>query len=74
MNTLELLDKKQQLRSKAEAIITNAEKECRKLNEGEQKEFDKLIREVEDVDVQIRKIEDDNKQTTKAEKSLHTDV
>ena len=70
MNTLELLDKKQQLRSKAEAIITNAEKECRKLNEGEQMEFDTLIREVEDVDVQIRKIEDDNKQTTKTIKRM----
>lgn len=70
MNTLELLDKKQQLRSKAEAIITNAEKEYRKLNEGEQMEFDTLIREVEDVDVQIRKIEDDNKQTTKTIKRM----
>ena len=70
MNTLELLDKKQQLRSKAEAIITNAEKECRKLNEGEQMEFDTLIREVEDVDVQIRKKEDANKQTTKTIKKM----
>ena len=40
------------------------------MNEGEQMEFDTLIREVEDVDVQIRKIEDDNKQTTKTIKRM----
>ena len=41
MNTLELLDKKQQLITKAEGMITNAEKECRKLNAGEQNEFER---------------------------------
>ena len=70
MNTLELLDKKQQLITKAEGMITNAEKECRKLNAGEQNEFVALVKEVESIDVQIRKIEDDNKQTTKTIKRM----
>ena len=68
MNTLELLDKKQLIITKAEGIITNAEKECRKLNAGEQTEFDTLVKEVEAIDVQIRKIEDDNKQTKTIER------
>jgi hypothetical protein len=35
MNTLELMDKKQLLRNKAEEIVAAAEKETRKLNTGE---------------------------------------
>lgn len=65
MNTLELLDKKELLRKRAEEIISGAEKEVRKLNAGEQAEFDALTKEVADIDIQIRKIEEDNlKQTT----------
>ena len=65
MNTLELLDKKELLQKRAEEIISGAEKEVRKLNAGEQVEFDALTKEVADIDIQIRKIEEDNlKQTT----------
>ena len=65
MNTLELLDKKELLKKRAEEIISGAEKEVRKLNAGEQVEFDALTKEVADIDIQIRKIEEDNlKQTT----------
>lgn len=65
MNTLELLDKKELLRKRAEEIISGAEKEVRKLNAGEQAEFDTITKEVADIDIQIRKIEEDNlKQTT----------
>ena len=65
MNTLELLDKKELLKKRAEEIISGAEKEVRKLNAGEQVEFDTLTKEVADIDIQIRKIEEDNlKQTT----------
>lgn len=65
MNTLELLDKKELLQKRAEEIISGAEKEVRKLNAGEQVEFDTLTKEVADIDIQIRKIEEDNlKQTT----------
>ena len=35
MDTLTLIDQKEQLRKKAEALIAGAEKELRKLNEGE---------------------------------------
>lgn len=65
MNTLELLDKKELLQKRAEEIISGAEKEVRKLNSGEQVEFDTITKEVADIDIQIRKIEEDNlKQTT----------
>lgn len=60
MNTLELLDKKGLLKKRAEEIISGAEKEVRKLNAGEQAEFDTLTKEVADIDIQIRKIEEDN--------------
>lgn len=60
MNTLELLDKKELLKKRAEEIISGAEKEVRKLNAAEQAEFDTLTKEVADIDVQIRKIEEDN--------------
>lgn len=60
MNTLELLDKKELLKKRAEEIISGAEKEVRKLNAAEQVEFDTLTKEVADIDVQIRKIEEDN--------------
>ena len=58
MNTLELLDKKELLKKRAEEIISGAKKEVRKLNAGEQVEFDTLTKEVADIDIQIRKIED----------------
>ena len=38
MNTLELLDKKEQLKQRAEEIVSKAEKETRRLNEGEHAE------------------------------------
>ena len=60
MNTLELLDKKELLKKRAEEIISGAEKEVRKLNAGEQVEFDALTKEAADIDIQIRKIEEDN--------------
>ena len=40
MNTLELTDKKELLKKRADEIVSGAEKETRKLNEGEQMEFD----------------------------------
>ena len=72
-NTLELLDKKQLLKQRAEGIIATAEKETRKLNEGEQNEFETINKEIAGIDAQIRKIEEDNqkqisKQIRKMEK------
>ncbi|KAB6324161.1 phage major capsid protein, partial [Bacteroides xylanisolvens] len=42
MNTLELLDKKEQLKQRAEEIVSKAEKETRRLNEGEHAEFNSI--------------------------------
>ena len=49
MNTLELLDKKEQLKQRAEEIVSKAEKETRRLNEGEHAEFNSITVELEDI-------------------------
>ena len=46
MDTLTLIDQKEQLRKKAEELITNAEKEIRKLNDGEATELNHLKKEI----------------------------
>ena len=50
MNTLELLDKKEQLKQRAEEIVSKAEKETRRLNEGEHAEFNSITVELEDIE------------------------
>jgi hypothetical protein len=44
INTLSLLDKKDQLKKRAQEIVSGAEKEIRKLNEGENTEFDDITK------------------------------
>lgn len=61
MNTLELLDKKDLLKKEAEALITSAEKEVRKLIEPEQSRFNEITNELAEIDKQIRDIEQSNK-------------
>ena len=61
MNTLELLDKKDQLKKRAQELVSGAEKETRKLNEGENSEFDEITKQLSEIDNEIRKIEEDNK-------------
>ena len=39
MNSIELIDKKEQLKNQAEALLSKAQSEQRKLNEGEESEF-----------------------------------
>lgn len=63
MNTLELLDKKEQLKQRAEEIVSKAEKETRRLNEGEHAEFKSITVELEDIDKEIRKIASETKLT-----------
>ena len=70
MNTLELLDKKQQLKQKAEELIAGAETAVRKLNEGEQAEFESILKEIEETDAQIRKIETENLKQTTSKRSM----
>ena len=58
MDTLTLIDQKEQLRKKAEELITNAEKEIRKLNDGEATELNHLKKEIASIDSQIKGIEE----------------
>ena len=46
LDTLTLIDQKEQLRNKAQELITNAEKEIRKLNDGEATELNHLKKEI----------------------------
>lgn len=61
VNTLSLLDQKDQLKKRAQEIISGAEKETRKLNETENTEFDQIAKQLTDIDTEIRKIEEENK-------------
>ena len=66
MNSVELLDKKNQLKIKADAILSGAEKESRKLNDEEQSQFEALKNEIKDVENEIRDLTSKlNKEITK---------
>lgn len=65
MDTLTLIDQKEQLRKKAEALIADAEKELRKLNEGEESELISIKKEIADLDSQIKQIEVESKRNYK---------
>lgn len=54
MNTLELIDRKEQLQIQAEAILSGAEKESRKLTDEESVSYNKLIEEIEQTDKELR--------------------
>lgn len=66
MDSVELLDKRNQLKIQAEAIIGNAQKESRKLDTDEQAKFDALKKQMEEVDAEIRNLNEKlNKETSK---------
>ena len=66
MNSVELIDKRNQLKIQAEAIISNAEKEYRKLDGEETEKFNGLKKQMEDVDNEIRQLNEKlNKETNK---------
>ena len=66
MNSVELIDKRNQLKIQAEAIISNAEKECRKLDTDETEKLDALKRQMAEVDNEIRQLNEKlNKETNK---------
>ena len=66
MNSVELIDKKNQLKIQAEAILSGAEKESRKLSDEETTKFEDLKKQMEDVDNEIRDLNSNlNKKTTK---------
>jgi len=66
MNSVELIDKKNQLKVQAEAIISNAEKECRKLDTDETEKLEGLKKQMADIDNEIRQLNEKlNKETIK---------
>ena len=74
MSTLELIDKKEQLRKKAEEMIANAEKEERKLNDGEADELGNGSCHGSaghsEIDKQIRDINEELNKSNKKEKKM----
>lgn len=66
MNSVELIDKRNQLKIQAEAIVSNAEKECRKLDTDETEKYNGLKKQMEEIDNEIRTLNEKlNKQTNK---------
>lgn len=63
MDSLTLIDKREQLKRKAEEIISTAEKELRKLNENENTVLSSIKKEIADLDSQIKGIENRNSKT-----------
>ena len=73
MNSVELLDKKNQLKIKADSILSGAERESGKLNEKKQSKFEALKNEIKDVENEIRDLTSKlNKKKTKRKKERHT--
>ena len=67
MNSVELIDKKEQLRMEGESIISGAEKELRKLTDEETNRIDEIKNEIDKVDDELRKI-NENLNNNKTEK------
>ena len=71
MNSVELMDKKEQLRIQAEALLKGAETESRKMNDEETNSFNKYLDEMKEVDEELRKIQNELKDD-KAESNFDT--
>ena len=69
MNTLELTDKMELLKQRANEIINGAEVQERKLNSGEVAEFETLTAEIENIKAEI---ENRNNQTTNTNTTMET--
>ena len=54
MNSVELLDKKEQLQLKAQNIINHGKHESRKLTTDEEREYNDLCKQIADIDNEIR--------------------
>lgn len=67
MSSIELIDKRDQLKVQASAIISGAEKESRKLTDEENTTFESLKQQIADVEKDIRDLENklNNTKTTK---------
>ena len=65
MDSLTLIDKREQLKKKAEDLISIAEKELRKLTHEENDELNSIKKEIADLDNEIKNIENRNTKTNK---------
>lgn len=72
MDSLTLIDQKEQLKRKAEELINTAEKEVRKLNTGEESELTSIKKEIADIEAQIKQIEETNKRNFKPQSQTKT--
>lgn len=72
MDTLTLIDQKEQLRKQAETLIATAEKGLRKLNEGEDRELIAIKKEIADIDNQIKQIKEESKRNYKPQTKTKT--
>lgn len=57
MNSLEIVDKKQQLYKRAEEIVNTCKVEIRMMNSDESAEFDSIKKEIVDLNAELRAIE-----------------
>ena len=62
MNSLEMIDKKEQLKVKLNSMLDVAEQEQRKLTDSEMQEFEAINKEITDLDNEIRSIKEETKQ------------
>lgn len=67
MNSLEIIDKKDILKRKAEEIVNKAKAEERELNEGEQAEFEAINSEINQLNEELRRIKEENEKENKKE-------
>lgn len=65
MDSLEILDRKEQLRAELNSMLDNAEKEQRKLTEDETTRFEALNTEIRNLDIQINDIKKETKEVRK---------
>ena len=56
MNSIELIDRKEQLKNQAEELLNKAQSEQRKLNEGEESEFNSLKKQIAEVEDELRNL------------------
>lgn len=56
MTSIELLDKKTQLKLRAESILKNAELETRELNEEESSEWDSIMNQITEIEKELEEI------------------
>ena len=65
MNSVELLDQKEQLQLRAENLLNSVEKEARKLNTDEEVEFNSLLKQIEDTETELNNKLNNNEKRNK---------